>query len=127
MSLYGADIDVPSIIEQPEVHILARSRSSAGDQAMFNETRRKCILDLSTELRTENGYAVNDCFRLFHADGPAAQFEAGNKQGGHLCCVQCGADSDRFDISYCYHAPTRTLAEHQKFVLQGEAWKNHTG
>jgi len=124
LSLYGADIDVPTIIEQPEVHILARSRSSAGDQAMFNETRQKCILDLSTELRTESGYAVNDCLRFFHADGPAAQFEAGNKQGGHFCCVQCGADSDRFDdISYCYHAPTRTLAERQEFVLQGEAWK----
>ena len=79
LSLYGADIDVPSIIEQPEVHILARSLSSAGDQAMFNETRRKCILDLSTELRTKNGYALNDCLHFFHADGLAAQFEAGNK------------------------------------------------
>ena len=120
LSLYGADIDVPSIIEQPEVHILARSLSSAGDQAMFNETRQKCILDLSTELRTKNGYAVNDCLHFFHADGLAAQFEAGNKQGGHFCCIQCGADSD--DISYCYHAHTRTLVERQ-VILQGEAWK----
>ena len=127
-SLYGADIDVPSLIERPEVHILAQSRSSAGDQAMFNETRRECTLELRTKLKTEAGHAVNDGLRFFHADGPAAQFEAGNKQGGHFCCVQCGADSDRFDdISYCYHAPTRTLAERQEFVLQGEAWKNHTG
>jgi len=82
-------------------------------------------VELSTELRTENGYAVNDCLHFFHADGPAAQFEAGNKQCGHFYCIQCGADSDHFDISYCYH--THTLVERQEFVLQGEAWKNHTG
>ena len=89
-ALYGADIDVPSVVENPEVHILARSRSTAGDQAMFNETRRECLLELSKELTTETGVPGKDCLRFFHADGPAAQFVAGNKQGGHFCCVQCG-------------------------------------
>ena len=127
-TLYEADIDVPSVVENPEVHILARSRSTAGDQAMFNETRRECLLELSKELTTETGVPGKDCLRFFHADGPAAQFVAGNKQGGHFCCVQCGATSDRFDdICYCYHSPTRTLAERQEFVLQGTVWKTQTG
>ena len=46
---------------------------------------------------------ITDIVRFFHGDGPAAQFEAGNKQGGHYCCVGCGAHSGRFsDIAYCY-------------------------
>ena len=111
-TLYGADIDVPSVVEKPEIHILARSRSTAGDQATFNETRRECLMELSTELTTETGVPVKDCLRYFHADGPAAQFEAGNKLGGHFCCVQCGATSDRFDdmllLSFIDTYPCRT-------------------
>ena len=65
-----------------------------------------------------------DVVRFFYGDGPAAQFEAGHKQGGTFCCTGCGADSGRFsDIAYCYRAPKPTLKERQEFVLQGRAWK----
>ena len=67
---------------------------------------------------------ITDIVRFFHGDGPAAQFEAGNKQGGHYCCVGCGAHSGRFsDIAYCYRAPKRNLQERQEFVLKGKAWR----
>ena len=61
---------------------------------------------------------------FFYGDGPAAQFEAGQKQGGTYCCVGCGEDSSRFsDIDWSYRAPKRNLLEQQEFVLQGKAWK----
>ena len=52
------------------------------------------------------------------------QFEAGNKIGGHYCCVGCEAHSSRFDdLAYCFRAHRPTLVERQDFILQGEAWK----
>ena len=75
-------------------------------------------------MKTQNGIEVYDILRFFYGDGPAAQFEAGHKQGGNFCCIGCGAHSSRFeDIAYCYRAPKSTLQERQEFVLQGEAWK----
>ena len=57
-----------------------------------------------------------------YTDGPPMQFEAGNKTGGHYCCVGCEAHSSRFDdLAYCFHAHRPTLVERQDFILQGEA------
>ena len=123
-SLKGVDIDVPATIEKPEVHIIARSSSSTEDQLLFVETRRECLKQIKETLRTTTGVEVHDVVRFFYGDGPAAQFEAGQKQGGTYCCVGCGADSGRFtDIAYSYRAPKRSLLERQEFVLQGKAWR----
>ena len=121
----GVDIDVPMVLETPEVHILGRSTSSIEDQLLFMETRRECLKEVGERLLTRRGVPVRDLVRFFHGDGPAAQFEAGNKQGGIYCCVGCGADSSRFtDIAYSYRAPKPTLKERQEFVLHGRVWKH---
>ena len=120
----GVNIDVPTVVEDPQIHILGRSTSSLSDQAQFIESRRECLLDLSQELTTKAGIPVNDVMRFFHGDGPAMQFEAGNKIGGYYSCVGCEAHSSRFeDLAYCFHAHRLTLSEHQQFILKGEAWK----
>ena len=65
--------------------------------------------------------------RFFHGDGPAMQFEAGNKIGGYYCCVSIGCDSQstRFDdLVYCFRAHRLSLSERQQFILKGEAWKH---
>ena len=70
-------------------------------------------------MKTKRGMETYDILRFFDGDGPAAQFEAGHKQGGNFGCVGCGAPSSRFaDIAYCYRAPKLTLQERQEFVLQ---------
>ena len=71
-TLYGADIDVPSVVEKPEIRILARLRSTAGDQAMFNETRQECLMELSTELTIETGVPVKDCPAIFPRRWPSS-------------------------------------------------------
>ena len=48
---------------------------------------------LGNELKTATGVEVHDILRFFYGNGPAAQFEAGHKQGGTYCCVGCGASS----------------------------------
>ena len=116
--------DVPTVVEDPQIHILGRSTSSLSDQAEFIESRRECLLGLSQELTTKAGIPVNDVMRFFHGDGPAMQFEAGNKIGGYYSCVSCEAHSSRFDdLAYCFHAHQLTLSERQEFILKGEAWK----
>ena len=127
-AMKGIDIDVPTLVESPEIHILGRSGSSLVNQAEFNTTRKECLQDLSTCLETTSGVLVRDICRFFHGDGPAAQFEAGHNIGGKYSCVGCGAESCRFDdLTYCYHCPKPSLAERQEFVLKGEMWKQPKG
>ena len=60
--------------------------------------------------------------RYFHGDGPAMQFEAGNKIGSYHNCVGCNAHSLHFDdLVYCFHANRQTLAERQEFILNGNS------
>ena len=119
----GVEIDVPTIVGKPEVYILGRSTSSTVDQLHFIATRRECLQDISI-LHTRTGTPVCDVVRFFYGDGPAAQFEAGHKQGGTYCCTGCKADSCRFsEIAYCYRAAKHTLKERQEFLLQGKVWK----
>ena len=122
--LKGVDIDVVAIAQKPQVHILGRSSSSTEDQLMFVQTRRDCLKQVGKMFCTKSGVKVHDTVRFFYGDGPAAQFEAGHKQGGTYCCVGCGANSNCFtDIAYCYRAPKPSLLERQEFVLQGKTWK----
>ena len=124
MQSKGVNIDVPTIVEDPQIHILGRSSSSLSDQAHFIQSRRECLSSLSMELKTKLGIAVMDVMRFFHGDGPAMQFEAGNKIGGYYSCVGCDAHSTTFDDrAYCFHANRITLSERQPFILKGEAWK----
>ena len=123
-NLKGVDVDVPAILDEAEVHILGRSSSSTKDQLMFIETRRECLKEIKEKVCTSNGVEVVDVVRFFYDDGPAAQFEAGHKQGGTYCCVGCGAESGRFsDIAYSYRSQKLSLKERQEFVVQGKAWK----
>ena len=123
-TLKGINIDVPAVVAKPEVYIIGRSSSSTEDQLLFVETRRECLKEMRETISTTTQVEVHDVLRFFYGDGPAAQFEAGHKQGGTYCCVGCGADSGCFtDIAYSYHAPKLTLQERQAFVLQGNAWR----
>ena len=117
----GLKVDVPNLVEKPEINILGRSTSSLEDQMLYSECRRQCLEDLQVVLKTTAGTPVVDVLRFFHGDGPAQQFEAGHKIGGKYSCVGCGALTSRFDdFAYCHHAPRQTFAERQEFVLQGK-------
>ena len=127
MSQKGVQIDVATIVETPEVHILGKSSSSLEDQRMFTDCRRDSLSDFSETIYTEAGISVTDVVRFFHGDGPAQQFEAGNKIGGYHCCVDCDAHSTRFDdLAYCFRSCHLTLSDCQEFLLEGESWKRNS-
>lgn len=115
----GVHIDAETVVEQPELHILARSGSSDVEQSAFNSERLKCVKQLSHPLVGPNNTATSDVLCFFHGDKPAQQFEAGNNRG-HYPCVTCEAPADRFnDLSFCYRCDTRSVADRQKFMLAG--------
>ena len=120
----GISLDIQTVVEEPEIHILARSASSLQDQQMFSECRKECINKLDQDLHTQQGTPVHDVVRFFHGDSPAQQLEAGNKVGGHYPCVACDAKSSCFDdFAYCFRANCVTLEDRQQFILKGESWK----
>ena len=118
-------VDVQSIVEKPELHILARSNATLEDQVLFNKSRLECVQELiSDPLPTSTGVPIRDILRFFHGDGPAQQFEAGNNIGGTYPCVCCAVNAESIsDLEYAFKCPTRTLTERQQFVIGGCAWK----
>lgn len=76
-------------------------------------------------ISTNDGVIIRDIVRYFHGDGPAQQFEAGNKIGDNYPCVGCEAHASRFDdLAYSFRAHHLTLEERQQFILNGVAWKH---
>ena len=121
----GLNIDIQTFVEEPQVHILARSSSSVEDQQMFSECRRECTDQLQETLKTSRGTVITDVIRIFHGDGPAQRFEAGNKIGGNYACVGCDAKASTFDDPVLtHHANHPTLSDRQNFILQGILWKS---
>ena len=118
-------VDVQSIVERPELHILGRSSSSLEDQASFNQCSLDCIKELAAPISTSTGVPVKDFLRFFHGDGPAQQYEAGNSVGGRYPCVGCGVESTSIHtLEHAFKCRTRTLKERQEFILNGNAWRN---
>ena len=100
------------MVEQPEIHILGRSGSSLEDQSSFIDCRRESLKDVDIPLETATGCQLYDVLRFFHGDGPAQQFEAGNKIGGNYPCVGCEAHTGRFDdLAYTFCAKHLSLGE----------------
>ena len=58
-------IDVPTVVEKPEIYILSRSTSSTLDQLKFITTRRECLQDMGQKLHTRMGIPMSDVLRFF--------------------------------------------------------------
>ena len=88
----GVELDVPTIVEHPQVHILARCGSSDAEQSMIAPYRLKSILSAAQRdpLKTTH-CQVTDTLRFSHDDKPAQQHEMGNNKGGNYPCVTCTA------------------------------------
>ncbi len=53
--LFGKSLDVESVVERPQLHIIGRSGSSLDEQAKFNNCRKECLLEMPTKLETSSG------------------------------------------------------------------------
>lgn len=57
-TLTGKNVSIQKVIEQPEIHFVARSGSSDEEQLLYTDTRLQCIqgLDTSISLNSVNYY-----------------------------------------------------------------------
>ena len=110
MESTGKNINIQSIVERPEIHIIGRSGASIANQMLFNKCRQECMGQIDEPVTSESGIAIHDVIRFFHGDGPAQQYE--------------GARTAMFDdFAYCHHAEKRAYRDCQDFVTKGHAWK----
>ena len=85
----GIDINVPTDVEKPQTHILAKTSFSIEDQLLHSSTRLECIKGLDIELEISNGHKIIDKLCFFHEDDPRAKREAGKQKGGNYFCLIC--------------------------------------
>ena len=113
--------DVINIVEQPELHIIARSGSADIDQLSYNECQAECALELGKSLE---GKLLLMWYVFSKVTTQAQQFEAGNNRAGNYPCVSCSTPKTRFDyLSYSFRQPVIALEDRQQFMLQGRVWQ----
>ena len=86
-------INVQSIIEKPQLYILARCPSNE-QQILYSEERMLDISMLTSPIISSNSVEINDQLRIFKGDKPAAQFEAGQQKGGRFFCFNCSIQDE---------------------------------
>ena len=122
----GDNVCVQSIIEEPEIYIVARSRSN-DEQLAYVDTRLEDLMVIHAELTDHRGNKYTDIMRFFKGDGPSLQFEAGQQKGGHYYCAGCGVHGlGGYDIAYAFRCPYTSLEARRRMVLQGQVGRRHS-
>ncbi len=125
MAEKGTPMDVPAIVEEPEIYLLSRSGSSDVEQALYNQDRFVDVQTLGISIATPDGTPIQDVLRFFHGDRPAAEFEAGQNRSGYYTCPTCPAHCSRYDdLTYCFRCPSVNFSKRQEFLLAGSTWEN---
>ena len=120
-------VDVQTIIDSPEVYIVARSSSSDLEQLSYVETRLECLEEISLPLATEEGEEIVDVMRFFHGDNPAQQYECGQQKGDNFYCSVCGVHANRvYELDYSFRCAHISLSERQKLILEGAIARRKT-
>ena len=124
--IYGKDLDIETLIEEPQLYIFSRCRDSLQGKVAYTDTRREDILEMNVKIRI-NGHEnmVTDTMKYFNGDHPEQASESGNLEGGDVPCAGCGARAQSFiDLEYCFRAEHLTLEDRRLKVLQGPAGRS---
>lgn len=123
----GKAINIQRVIEQPQLHIVARCSSSDVEQLAYSETRLQCITDLKRNLSTTEKVDVIDIMRFCNADSPARAFETGQQKGGHFFCSTCGTHADMiYNLDHVLNCPLVTIQDRQDAMLKGSIARRNT-
>lgn len=102
-------LNIQSIIEKPELYILARCPST-DQQILYANDRVLDILLLEEDIETSTQITVKDVMRIFKGDSPARQFEAGQQKGGNYPCTACSLPSTLISsYTHSYKLPHMSL------------------
>ena len=65
MESTGKNINIQSIVERPEIHIIGRSGASIANQMLFNKCRQECMGQIDEPVTSESGIAIHYVIRFF--------------------------------------------------------------
>ena len=77
-------IDVQSLVEKPQVYILAQCGSSEAEQLAYIKTRKICLEGLNNKITTSGGIKMTDVMRLFMVMVPSKNLKVVNRKVGML-------------------------------------------
>ena len=77
-------IDVQSLVEKPQVYILAQCGSSEAEQLAYINTRKICLEGLNNKITTSGGIKMTDVMRLFMVMVPSKNLKVVNRKVGML-------------------------------------------
>ena len=110
----GTNVNIQAIIEKPQIHFIARCRSSEDEQI----ARLSCIKQTSNPLKSPAGTELFDVRRFFKADSPARQFEQGQQKGGNYFC-DCGCHASMTDdLAYAQSCHLYSLQERVNAIMK---------
>lgn len=120
----GLEVNIQSVIEEPQLYIMGHSGCTDADQMMFIPTRRQCLYSLSQPIE-KDGIPIKDRMRFMNGDNPSIEFEDGTQKGGHRGCAGCEGDMRRAgEYDHMAYLHYKSLDEKQKLVLAGHFGKN---
>ena len=108
----GKDIEIETLVQKPEVYIMARCTDQHVDQLCYIDNRLEDIKLLENKIQTTSGVSITDKLRFFHGDHPAQAVEVGQQDGGHYPCCLCPVKASSWtDPIKCYRAPSVTMQQ----------------
>lgn len=118
---FGRNVNIQQIIEEPELHFIARCGSSDNELLLYSEERLKCIAELKNNCTEKvTNIQFTDKLRFCHGDMPLRAFEAGQQKGGNYFCSACGIHCDMvYSIDHALNCNFVSLKERQNIILQG--------
>ena len=121
----GKITNIQRIIEEPQLHIIARCGSGDVEQLAYSETRLQCISELKQNVATSEQIEFVDVLRFSSADSPARAFGCGHQKGGHYFCSACGIHADMaYELDHVLNCPLVTLQDRQDAIKGAIARRN---
>ena len=105
-NLYGKHINIQSVIEKPQLYILARYWSNES-QLLYSSECLGDILNLKDNVK-HSGESVHDIAPIFKRDNPACQLEAGHQKNGNYFCWKCPLNA-KMSSNLSLHITTKFL------------------
>ncbi|XP_048583669.1 uncharacterized protein LOC125563042 [Nematostella vectensis] len=113
---YGRRVNVQMLVEEPELHFIAKCGSSDHELLLYSETRLQCV----RELCDDNSISYTDIMRFCQGDSPLRAFETGQQKGGNYFCSTCEVHCDMTsDLAYTLNLEAISLTERQQAILRG--------
>lgn len=118
---FGKTVNIQKIIEEPEIHFIAKCGSSDCELLLYSEERMRCISELKINCIDQvKNIEYVDKMRFCHGDMPLRAFECGHQKGGNFFCSACGIHCDMtYHLDHALDITFESLEKKQNVILQG--------